>query len=100
MKNASITNGKIQRALADCGRLCKRCKCDKHGRIALDRNMLDMIGISEQIQLSGAVTHIRISAPEPERTSDIAAALAALDEASASLDGSIDTAIKNALGKR
>ena len=100
MKNASITNSKIQKALADFGRLCRRCKCDKHGRIALDRDMLDRVGISEQIQLSGAVTHIRVSAPAAEEVTDIAAALAALDEVSASLDGSLDAAIKKALKGR
>lgn len=98
MRHASITNGKIQRALADFGRLCKKCRCDRQGRIALDRDRLNAIGVGNQVKLSGAVTHIRLSAPGTDDIpdmNDIAGALEALDEVNQSLG--LDQAIKNAL---
>ena len=98
MKTASITNSKIQRALAGFGKLCKKCKCDRQGRIALDRAMLDSIGVGSQVQLSGAVTQIRISAPAKTDDINISEALAALDEINSLLSGSVDNAIKNILG--
>lgn len=97
MRTASITNGKVQRALADFGRMCKRCKCDKQGRIALDREMLNSIGVTSQLQLSGAVTHIRINAPG-ENSSSIEETLATLDEVNMALNGSVDSAIRNIIG--
>ncbi len=100
MKTASITNAKIQRALAGFGSLCKKCKCDRQGRIALDRSMLDGIGVGNQVQLSGAVTQIRISAPAETSGINVSDALAALDEINSLLSGSVDNAIKNILGDK
>ncbi len=99
MRHASITNTKIQRALANFGRLCKKCRCDRQGRIALDRDRLNAIGVENQVKLSGAVTHIRLSAPGSTDNfdqDDIANALGALDEVNQSLG--LDQALKNALG--
>ena len=55
---------KIQLALALLGRASRRCRCDKQGRMALDRGMLDSIGVEKKLKLIGAVNHIRICAPE------------------------------------
>ncbi|MCQ2377898.1 MAG: hypothetical protein MJ016_01640 [Victivallaceae bacterium] len=99
MRNASVTNAKIQRALVDFGRLCKKCRCDRQGRIALDRERLNAIGVGKELLLSGAVTHIRLSAPLPDKkrgAETVAAALDALDEVNRSLG--LDQALKNALG--
>ena len=70
----AIANPKMQMALAYLGSASRRCRCDKQGRIALDRNKLDSIGVGKNLKLIGAVTHIRICAPEnwmqPENTDD------------------------------
>ena len=60
----AIANPNIQRALAHLGSNSSRCRCDKQGRIALDRSKLDSIGVGKSLKLIGAVTHIRICAPE------------------------------------
>jgi len=60
----AIANAKMQAAFAYLGSRARNCRCDKQGRIALDRGMLNDIGIRGQIKLIGAVTHIRLCAPE------------------------------------
>ena len=60
----AIANPKMQKALAYLGSASRRCRCDKQGRIALDRSKLDSIGVGKSLKLIGAVTHIRICAPE------------------------------------
>ena len=54
----------MQMALAYLGPRSRQCRCDKQGRIALARKMLDEIEVKNQLKLIGAVTHIRLSAPE------------------------------------
>ena len=60
----AIANARMQAAFAYLGSRARNCRCDKQGRIALDRKMLDDIGVAGQLKLIGAVTHIRICAPE------------------------------------
>jgi DNA-binding transcriptional regulator/RsmH inhibitor MraZ len=60
----AIANPAIQRALAYLGDNSSRCRCDKQGRMALKRSMLDSIGVGKTVKLIGAVNHIRICAPE------------------------------------
>ena len=60
----AIANPNIQRALAHLGSKSSRCRCDKQGRMALKRSMLDSIGVGKTVKLIGAVNHIRICAPE------------------------------------
>ena len=60
----AIANPKMQMALAYLGSASRRCRCDKQGRMALDREKLDSIGVKKNLKLIGAVTHIRICAPE------------------------------------
>ena len=60
----AIANARMQAAFAYLGSRARNCRCDKQGRIALDRTMLNGIGVSGQIKLIGAVTHIRLCAPE------------------------------------
>ena len=52
------------RALAYLGSVSRRCRCDKQGRIALDKEKLAGIGVERNLKLIGAFTHIRICAPE------------------------------------
>ena len=60
----AIANPEMQLALAYLGSASRRCRCDKQGRMALDREKLDSIGVTKNLKLIGAVTHIRICAPE------------------------------------
>ena len=60
----AIANPKMQMALAYLGSESRRCRCDKQGRIALDKEKLLSIGVDRKLKLIGAVTHIRICAPE------------------------------------
>ena len=59
----AIANPGMQRALAYLGSQSRRCRCDKQGRMALDRAKLEEAGIKDELKLAGAVTHIRITAP-------------------------------------
>ena len=60
----AIANPKMQMALAYLGSESRRCRCDKQGRIALDKEKLSSIGVDRKLKLIGAITHIRICAPE------------------------------------
>jgi MraZ protein len=60
----SLANRELQAALARIGSRARDCRCDKQGRMALDREKLDSIGVKKNLKLIGAVTHIRICAPE------------------------------------
>ena len=64
VKQLSIANPKLQKVFAALGSQARPCKCDKQGRMALDRNKLDQIGVKNQVKLIGALAHIRIVAPE------------------------------------
>ena len=64
----AIANARMQAAFAYLGSRARNCRCDKQGRIALDRGMLDAIGVKGQLKLIGAITHIRICAPEQWQT--------------------------------
>ena len=100
MSNASVTNPVIQKALANFGRFCKKCRCDKQGRLFLDRERLNAVGITSKVVLTGAVTHIRLSAPQNmEENIDVQEAIDALDELNNQLNGSFDNAVKNLVEK-
>lgn len=60
----AIANPKMQMALAYLGSESRRCRCDKQGRIALDKEKLASIGVDRKLKLIGAVNHIRICSPE------------------------------------
>ncbi len=67
-KKYAIANARMQAAFAYLGSRARNCRCDKQGRIALDRGMLDSIGVKGQLKLVGAITHIRLCSPESWRT--------------------------------
>lgn len=60
----AIANPRMQMALAYLGSASRRCRCDKQGRMALDREKLESIGVTKNLKMIGAVTHIRLCAPE------------------------------------
>lgn len=59
----SIADVALQEAFAFIGSQSRFCRCDKQGRMALDRAKLEEAGIKDEVKLAGAVTHIRITAP-------------------------------------
>ena len=59
----SIADVALQEAFAFLGSQSRFCRCDKQGRMALDRAKLEEAGITGEVKLAGAVTHIRITAP-------------------------------------
>ncbi len=80
-KSQAIANPAMQMAFAFLGANSRQCHCDRQGRIALDRKMLDRIGVSGCLKLIGAVTHIRLCAPENwQNPSDEGAMETYLDE--------------------
>ncbi len=102
-KKLAIANPKMQMAFAYLGSRSRQCRCDKQGRIALDRKMLDEIGVGTQLKLIGAVTHIRLTAPENWVVPDDEASLNMyLDEIQKVSDDSGDIAglLGSILGKR
>ncbi len=64
VRKRAIADTKIQAALAYLGSFSRECRCDKQGRMALDRQMLNSIGVTDKVMLIGAFTHIRLTAPE------------------------------------
>lgn len=64
LQDESIANPKIQMAFAFLGSQARVCRCDKQGRLPLDRKKLESVGISSQVKMIGAITHIRLCAPE------------------------------------
>ncbi len=64
MAKKSITNPKLQLALAKVGASARECRCDKQGRVALDRKKLDEIGVTNMLKLIGGINHIQLMAPE------------------------------------
>ena len=64
LQDESIIDPKIQMAFAYLGSEARICRCDKQGRLPLDRQKLELIGVESQLLLLGSVSHIRICAPE------------------------------------
>lgn len=63
VSDQAIADVALQEAFAFLGSQSRFCRCDKQGRMALDRVKLEEAGIKDELKLSGAVTHIRITAP-------------------------------------
>ena len=76
----SLANKDLQIALARIGARARDCRCDKQGRIKLDRTMLDSIGVSSQLKMIGALTHIKLCSLESWQNSENLGDDAYLDE--------------------
>ena len=63
-RRLALANRQVQEALARIGSRARDCRCDKQGRIKVERPLLEAVGISRQIKLIGAVSHIKLCAPE------------------------------------
>lgn len=66
----SLANKELQAALARIGARARDCRCDKQGRIKLDKNMLESIGVTGQLKMIGALTHIKLCSPEKWQSSE------------------------------
>lgn len=64
LQKLSVADPALRLAAARLGSLARNCRCDRQGRLSLARNQLENAGISKNIKLIGAVTHIRVCAPE------------------------------------
>ena len=64
LQKLTVADSALRLAGARLGSLARSCRCDRQGRLGLAKNQLEQIGISKNIKLIGAVTHIRICAPE------------------------------------
>lgn len=56
----SLANKELQMALARIGARARDCRCDKQGRIKIDKNMLQTINVTNQLKMIGALTHIKL----------------------------------------
>ena len=79
-RKLAVANPKIQLAFAKIGSLARPCRCDKQGRMALDRTMLEKIQAESSVKLIGSLNHIRLTAPENWQEPDIEDLNLELDE--------------------
>ncbi|QSH40893.1 hypothetical protein P0136_10855 [Lentisphaerota bacterium ZTH] len=63
-RRVSLANRNAQVALARIGSRARDCRSDKQGRIKIEKNLLEMIGVTKQVKMIGAVTHIKLCSPE------------------------------------
>jgi len=63
-RKAAFASRSAQEALAHIGARVRDCRCDKQGRIKIDRELLDRAGITDQLKMVGAFTHIKLCAPQ------------------------------------
>jgi len=102
-KKYAIANARMQAAFAYLGSRARQCRCDKQGRIALDRKMLDEIGVKGQLKMIGAVTHIRLCAPEnwkaptPEEMGGFLSDIQGISDDDASSGGGFASFLENML---
>ena len=97
-RDESLLNPRLQLALSRFGASARQCRCDKQGRIALDRKLVERVGVCGKFKLLGAVTHIRLcpldkwSEPNPDEN------CAAMDEIRSQSGGGIPGALEQLVG--
>ena len=64
LQKLSLADPALRLVVARLGSLARNCRCDRQGRMTLVRSQLESAGINKNIKLIGAVTHIRVCAPE------------------------------------
>ena len=60
----AIADVALQEAFAFLGSQARFCRCDKQGRMALDKAKLESAGISGEVKLIGACNHIRLTSAD------------------------------------
>ena len=100
-RKLALANRQAQEALARIGSRARDCRCDKQGRIKIERALLDTIKVDKQIKLIGAVSHIKLCAPEAweEQKLDNDVYLDELQRISESSDD-LTQMLMNTLGKK
>ncbi len=63
LRKQAIANPKLQRAFSIIGSQSRQCRCDRQGRMAFERRMLESIGVSGQLKLVGSLSYIMLCAP-------------------------------------
>ena len=76
LQKLSLADPALRLAAARLGSLARSCRCDRQGRLALPKSHLEGAGIGKTIKLIGAVTHIRLCAPENWDTAQVNADVA------------------------
>ena len=71
LQKLSVADPALRLTAARLGSLARSCRCDRQGRLSLAKSQLESVGISKNIKLIGAVTHIRLCAPEKWSVADI-----------------------------
>ncbi len=59
-----ITNPAVRRVFSAVAGKAKPCRYDKQGRMALSREMLDSVGVKDQLTMVGSFSFIRLTTPE------------------------------------
>lgn len=100
-RRLALANRQVQEALARIGSRARDCRCDKQGRIKLDKKLLEGVKINKQVKMIGAVSHIKLCAPEnwPEQNADDDVYLDELQKISESGDD-LTQMLMNTLGKK
>lgn len=79
-RSSALANPAAQAALAQIGRVVRDIKPDKQGRIKLEKEMLQAIGVDSQLVMIGAITHIKLCAPQNWQPVELGDASVFLDE--------------------
>lgn len=66
VRGGAFASAELQDLLSWVGERTRKCQCDKQGRVKLDKAMLEACGISNQLEMVGAVTHIKLRVPEKQ----------------------------------
>ena len=79
-RSSALANPAAQTALAQIGRVVRDIRPDKQGRIKLEKEMLEAIGVDDKLVMVGAITHIKLCAPQNWNPVEIGDASVFLDE--------------------
>ncbi|MBE6366818.1 MAG: hypothetical protein E7052_02765 [Lentisphaerae bacterium] len=79
-RSSALANPAAQAALAQIGRVVRDIRPDKQGRIKLEKEMLEAIGVENQLVMAGAITHIKLCAPQNWQPVELGDASVFLDE--------------------
>ncbi|MBE6403307.1 MAG: hypothetical protein IKD10_09175 [Lentisphaeria bacterium] len=79
-RSSALANPATQAALAQIGRVVRDIRPDKQGRIKLEKEMLAAIGVEKELMMVGAITHIKLCAPDNWNPVELGDAGVFLDE--------------------
>ena len=79
-RSGVLANPAAQAALAQIGRVVRDIRPDKQGRIKLEKEMLEAIEVENSLVMVGAITHIKLCAPQNWQPVELGDASVFLDE--------------------